>query len=85
MHTAVGRRRVWRAARRAAEDARDGDRVGEAQRQVEEAKGEKWDRTTGRVGQTRQSSENTLHIVLHLFANATATATAAAAPTGTLQ
>ena len=41
MRSARGRRRVWRAARRAAEEARDG--VGETQRQAEEAEGEKWE------------------------------------------
>ena len=37
MRSARGRRRVWRAARRAAEQARDGDRVGKGQSPAEEA------------------------------------------------
>ena len=41
MHSARGRRRVWRAARRAAEQARDGDRVEETHCLAEEAKWEK--------------------------------------------
>ena len=43
MRTARGRRRVWRAARRAAEQARDSDRVGETQSfaQGEERNGSK--------------------------------------------
>ena len=53
MRTARGRRRIWRAARRAAEQARDNDRVGETQSLAKEAEGEtggrkKWERgTTG--------------------------------------
>ena len=38
------RRRVWRAARRAAEQARDEDRAGEAHSLAEEAEGERWGR-----------------------------------------
>ena len=61
MRSARGRRRVWRAARRAAEQARDEDGAGEVQRLAEEAEREKWGRKqTDR--QTRQGSENTLHI-----------------------
>ena len=50
MRTARGRRRIWRAARRAAEQARDNDGVGETQIFAEEAEGEtggrkKWERT----------------------------------------
>ena len=71
MRSARGRRRVWRAARRAAEQARDGDRVEETQCLAEEAKWEKWEKR-----QTdRQCTESTLHLVLHLPQNATATAT----------
>ena len=40
MRSARGRRRVWRAARRAAEQARDGDRVEETHCLAEEAKWE---------------------------------------------
>ena len=42
MRTARGRRRIWRAARRAAEQARDDDGVEETQSSAEEAEGEKW-------------------------------------------
>ena len=75
-----------RSARRAAEQARDEDGAGEAQRLAEEAEREKWGRRqTDR--QTRQGSENILHLVLHLPQNASATATATtpAAATRTLQ
>ena len=44
MRSARGRRRVWRAARRAAEQARDEDGAGEVQRLAEEAEWEKWGR-----------------------------------------
>ena len=44
MRSARGRRRVWRAARRAAEQARDGDRVEETRCLAEEAKWEKWEK-----------------------------------------
>ena len=44
MWTARGRRRTWRAARRAAEQAHDDDRVEEAQSSAEEAEGEKMGR-----------------------------------------
>ena len=87
MRSARGRRRVWRAARRAAEQARDEDGAGEVQRLAEEAEREKWGRKrTDR--QTRQGSENTLHIVFHLPEMATATGpvtTAAATAARTLQ
>ena len=42
MRTARGRRRIWRAARRAAEQVRDDDWVEETQSFAEEAEGEKW-------------------------------------------
>ena len=87
MRSARGRRRVWRAARRAAEQAREEDGAGEVQRLAEEAEREKWGRKqTDR--QTRQGSENTLHIVFHLPEMATATTpvtTAAATAARTLQ
>ena len=41
MRSARARRRVWRAARRAVEQDRDGDGVGQAHRQAEEAEGKK--------------------------------------------
>ena len=62
MRSARGRRRVWRAARRVAEEARDG--VGETQCQADG-----WGRRKER--ETGQRSENTLHIVLHLPNNST--------------
>ena len=40
MRSARGRRRIWREARRAAEEARDGDGVREGQRRAEEKEGE---------------------------------------------
>ena len=42
MRTSRGRRRICRAARRAAEQARDDDKVEETQSFAEEAEGEKW-------------------------------------------
>ena len=54
MRSARGRRRVWRAARRAAEQARDGDRVEEIRCLAEEAKWEK--RQTD-----RQTDRQTVH------------------------
>ena len=83
MRSARGRRRVWRAAKRAAEPVRDGDGARETQGPAEEAEGETWRKTRKeRLG--RQSSENTLHIVLHLLAMATATATAPRAAASTV-
>ena len=76
MHSAKGRRRIWRAARRAAEQARDGDRVQETQRRTEEVEGEKWERRRIET-QKRQCNEGTLHLVLHLPANTTTAASAA--------
>ena len=76
MHSAKGRRRIWRAARRAAEQARDGDRVDETQRRTEEVEGEKWERRR-RETQKRQCNEGTLRLVLHLPANTTTAASAA--------
>ena len=78
MRTARGRRRIWRAARRAAEQARDDDGVEETRSLAEEAEGEKWGRKERWERTTRQCSENTLHIVLHLPSNTTTTTTAAA-------
>ena len=79
MRSARGRRRVWRAARRAAELARDDDRVEETLSPAEEAKGETWGRKKREQGRNRREENNTLHIVLHLPSNATATTTATAA------
>ena len=73
MRSARGRRRVWRAARRPAEQARDGDGVEETQA-AEEAEEENWRKKRAR--QSKHGSDNTLRTVLHLTANAMATATA---------
>ena len=55
MRSARGRRRVWRAAGRAAGEARDGDGVGEIQRQAEEAEvGEKGKAKGRETDQTMQ-------------------------------
>ena len=47
MRTARGRRRIWRAARRAAEQARDDDTVEETRSLAEEAEGETRGRRKG--------------------------------------
>ena len=78
LRTARGRRRTWRAARRAAEQARGEDRVEETQSIAEEAEWEKWRRKKWEQGRTRREESNTLHIVFH-FANATTPTTAATA------
>ena len=60
---ARGRRRTWRAARQAAEQVRDGNRVGETWREEKERlkTGER-----GEERQHRQSNEATLHLILHV-------------------
>ena len=78
MQTARGRRRIWRAARRAAEQACDDGRVEEAWSPAEEADGKMWGQRKGER-QTKRLNANTLHIVLHLQSTATQTTTAAAA------
>ena len=78
MRTARGRRRVWRAARRAAEQARDNDGVGETQSFAEEAEGETGGRKKWEQGRIRRQESNTLHVIFHL-ANATITTEAPAA------
>ena len=85
MRTARGRRRVWRAARRAAEQAQDNDGVGETQSFAEEAEGETGRRQRWEQGRTKREESNTLHVVFH-FANATTpTAAAAAAATAAMR
>ena len=64
MRTARGSRRIWRAARRAAEQACDDDNVEETRSPPEEAEGETWGRRKGER-QTRQGNANTLHVVFH--------------------
>ena len=56
MCSARGRCRAWRAARRAAEEAPDGNGVGETQRQAEESEGEKWEWRKGETGQSKHSA-----------------------------
>ena len=84
LRTARGRRQVWRAARRAAEQARNNDGVGETQSFAEEAEGETGGRKKWEQGRIRRQETNTLHVIFHL-ANATinteAPAAAAAAAT----
>ena len=62
LRTARGRRRTWRAARRAAEQARDDDRVEETQSLAEEAEGEKWGRKKSNQGR-RQHPAHCLALV----------------------
>ena len=81
MRTARGRRRIWRAARRAVEQACDDDRVEETLSPAEEAEGETWRRKKWEQGRTRREESNTSHIVLHLPGNAPATTTATATTT----
>ena len=81
LRTARGRRRTWRAARRAAEEARNGDRVEETQSLAEEAEGEKWGKEKN-MRLARPCSESTLHLVILLpdTGNATASTRATAIP-----
>ena len=82
MRTARGRRRVWRAARRAADQARDNDGVGETQSFAEEAEGETGGRKKWEQGTTGRKERNTLRVFFH-FANATTPTAAAAAAAAT--
>ena len=59
MRTARGRRRIWRAARMAAEQARDDDRVEETRSFAEEAEGEKWGTRKRETNQTTQCKHST--------------------------
>ena len=85
MRTARGRRRVWRAARRAAEQARDNDGVGETQSFAEEAEGETGGRKRWEQGRTKREESNTLHVVFHFENATTPTAAAAAAVTAAMR
>ena len=67
LRTARGRRRTWRAA----EQARNDDRVEETQSLAEEPEGDKWRKRKGEK-QTRQRNASTLHLVIHLHATAAA-------------
>ena len=79
MRSAGGRRRVWRAAGRATEEARDENSVGETQCEAEEAKWQEGEmiKRQDRTGWALPGGA-TLHIVLHFPVTATATATARA-------
>ena len=63
LRTARGRRRVWRAATRAAREARETEQVAGGER-------EKWEQ-----GTTGRKESNTLHVVFHFPNNGNATAT----------
>ena len=72
LRTARGRRRVWRAATRAAREAHETEQVAGGER-------EKWEQeTTERMG---RKESNTLHVVFHFPSNGNATATATSATT----
>ena len=66
LRTARGRRRVWRAATRAARETRETERVAGGER-------EKWEQ-----GTTGRKESNTLHVVFHFPTTATPAAAAAA-------
>ena len=72
LRTARDRRRVWRAATRAAQEVRDTGKVAGGER-------EKWEQ-----GKTERTESNTLHVVFH-FPTSTTTAAAATAATVRLQ
>ena len=72
LRTARGRRKVWRAATRAARETRETGRVAGGER-------EEWE--TGR----KESNANVLHVVFHFPTASTETATPAAAATVRLQ
>ena len=65
LRTARDRRKVWRAATRAAQEVRETGKVAERER-------EEWEK-----GKTERRESNTLHIVLHLQPTAAAPALAA--------
>ena len=69
LRTARDRRRVWRAATRAAREARETERVAGRER-------EKWEQ-----GATGRKESNTLHVVFHFPSNGNETATATSATT----
>ena len=74
-----GRRRVWRVeARRAAEQARDEDRVGEAQCPAEEAEGQKLGQGQ-KARHARRCSENFLLITIMFLRCLTETSTCVSA------
>ena len=69
LRTARGRRRAWRAATRAAREARETEQVAGGER-------EKWEQ-----GTTGRKESNTLHVVFHFPSNGNVTATATRATT----
>ena len=84
----VSKRSTWwirvGAARWAAEQACDDDRVEETRSPAEEAEGETWGRRKGER-QTRQRNANVLHVVFHFPTASTETATTTAAAAMRLQ
>ena len=79
MRTARGRRRVWRAARIPAEQARNNDGVGKTQSFAEEAEEEIGGRNRWVQEKTRREESNTLYVVFYLANATTPTAAATAA------
>ena len=67
LQTARDRRRVWRAATRAAQEVRETGKVAGKERR-------EWEK-----GETERKESNTLHLVIHFPNASTATATTAAA------
>ena len=68
LQTARGRRRVWRATRRAAEQARGDDRVEETQSPAEETEGEKWRRKKWEQVRRKQHPARCLPLRKHVRA-----------------
>ena len=67
--------KIWRAA----EQARDDDRVEETESPAQETEGEKWRRKKWEQGTNRKEESNTVHVVFHFASAATPTTTAATA------
>ena len=78
MRTARG---LASSQKRAAEQARDDDRVEETQSFAEEAEGKKWRRKERKERESKQRSANILHIVVHFPRNANATSAIATTTT----
>ena len=73
LQTARDRRRVWRAATRAAQEVRDTGKVAGGEREKREQ------------GKTERTESNTLHVVFHFPTATTATTAAAAATAATVR
>ena len=73
LRTARDRRRVWRAATRAAQEVRDTGKVAGGEREKREQ------------GKTERTESNTLHVVFHFPTATTATTAAAAATAATVR